>query len=61
MHATLIMFEQPLKPDTPAEPKPSPEAGQSAGDLSDRTASPGPEDNPEIHPAPPPTDPAPTR
>ena len=51
------MFEQPLKPDTPAPQPPVPQAGESEGDLSDPARERKSEGDPELHPAPPPTDP----
>lgn len=50
------MLEQPLKPDTPAPHSPLPQAGEPGGDITDAGER-NPEDDPEIHPAPPPTDP----
>jgi hypothetical protein len=52
----IIMLEQPLKPDTPAPQRPAPQSKKPSGDVSD-SGDRTPEDDPDIHPAPPPTDP----
>lgn len=50
------MLEQPLKPDTPAPQKPAPQSGAPSGEIADRGDR-APDDEPDVHPAPPPTDP----
>jgi hypothetical protein len=58
LHVILPMIEQPPKPDTPQ----APDVVHKPGDVVNHpvpTGKPENETSPDVHPAPPPTDPSP--